>query len=82
VRTPIERTKQTIRKYRTEIAFGAGIIVGAAGMYKLVDNVNGDMWLSTSSEKLQQLIDEPGGAIRCESPLRTVYVINELNPQI
>lgn len=76
----IANAREFVERHRTAFVFGAGAVAGAAGMLRLMTNQ--DIFLAVSPEKLQMLIDKPGGALRWEHNRITVTVLNELNPTL
>jgi hypothetical protein len=75
-----QRAKQFYRKHHTVIVYGAGVIAGAVGTYKLTSNNASDLFLAVSPENLQKLIDKPGGALKWTAGRTNIFVLNEANP--
>lgn len=76
----IERAKQFARNHRTTLVFGAGVIAGSAGAYKLLGNTNGTRFLSITTEQLQQMLDAPfgSGGMRWDNKRSTVILVKEM----
>ena len=81
MRDRFERAKLFVARHRTEIAFGSGICVGIGITLKAGAHFTSEMWLSTTPEMLQKLIDDPGGVIGWEDTTIPVYLVSELHPK-
>jgi hypothetical protein len=88
VTNKITRAKERIQKHRTKILFGSGVLAGVAGTIVLghrigMRRVPFELFLATSREHLQALLDNPDGAIQWTHTTGSVInVINEVHPQI
>jgi hypothetical protein len=76
----IVRAKQFVQRNSRQIAFNSGVLVGSAvTTYVLIRKINADVYLSAAPEKLQQLIDDPSGAL-CFDGNPMIVLYNEANP--
>lgn len=82
MRDRFARAKKFIHKNRYPLVFTAGAVFGVAGAHRMMSN---DVvpFLTAHPNQLQQLIDEPGGALKwMTNDGMTIYVLNEANPNL
>lgn len=82
MKNQIERIKQFVRKHHDPIFYSSGILLGATTTFIVMRKYNGELWVAATPENLQKLIDDPGGALRFDGKITTVYVLNETNPKL
>lgn len=77
-----DRAKKFARKHRLAIAYSAGVVIGASGMYRFLTQQELEVFLAANPDKLQMLIDKPDGALRWTTNRGTITVLNEMHSQL